>query len=228
MSSIPAQLCWSGLFLQPRAPQCWAQPGQREEAALQERMEMGCDSLAWGGRGEELAWPHGAARMCRATLPAAGEGSVPLLQDILLVRRRVEGLGGTLQAPGLLATGDMGEEEEVLGVVSSAAQPDVLVMYMHNDAVPWGGLQDESDSLGSPSSLCRASESRKPFLSPGLTLYHCGHMEESTPLSHRGEIELSLLVLSCQAVTVLGTVFPPGSGPPPLPSDAPLFPPQPS
>lgn len=143
---------------------------------------MGCDSLAWGERGEELAWPRGTARVCGAALPPAGEGSVLLLRDVLLVGRRVGGLGGTMRAPGLLAAGDVGEEE-ALGVVSSAAQPDVLVMYMYDDAMPWGGLQDQRDSSGPLRSLCRPSGSRKPFLSPGLTLCQCGHMEKSMPLT---------------------------------------------
>lgn len=195
MSAIPAQLCWSGLFLQPRAPPGWARTGLEEEDGFTRKDGDGMWLIGLGREGEELAQPRRAARVCGAALPPAREGSALLLQDVLLVRRRVGGLGGTLPAPSLLAARGAGEEE-ALGVVSSAAQPDALVMSMHDDAIPWGGLQDWSDASGPPHSLCRALGSRKPFPAPGLTLCQRGHMEKPSPLSHCGEIEPPLLALS--------------------------------
>lgn len=77
---------------------------------------------------------------------------------------------------------DVGEEE-TLGVASIATQPDALGMCMHRMQCPRGGLQDQSDPLGSPCSLCRALGSGKPFFSLGLTLCQCERMERSTPLT---------------------------------------------
>lgn len=91
------------------------------------------------GEGQNLQGPTGQ-RGC-AGLPA-GEGSVLLLQNILLVGRRVAELGGTLRDPGRLAVGDVGEEE-VLGLVSSAAQRDALVMYVHMMQYPGGSAGPE-------------------------------------------------------------------------------------
>lgn len=169
--------------------------GLEEEDGFTRKDGDGMWLIGLGREGEELVQPRGAARVCGAALLPAGEGSALLLQDVLLVGRRVGGLGGTLPAPSLLAAGGVGKEE-ALGVVSSAAQPDALMMSIHDDAIPWGDLQDRSDTSGPPRSLCRALGSRKPFPAPGLTLCQHGHMEKPLPLSHRGEIEPPPLALS--------------------------------